>query len=186
MHAMIWAPPGRFFVETPSAVAVDLGCRYTLEVEADGAGTLRVDAGWVGIEHDGVVSLVPAGAVADTRKGRGPGTPHYEDAPLSFSEALDQVDFGDAGHARRGALDTVLAEARERDAFSLWHLLTRTEGDDRARVFERLASLVPPPAGVSLEGITRGDRAMLEAWWDRLGLGSAEFWRTWTSGWAER
>jgi hypothetical protein len=39
---MIWAPPRLFFVDTPSAVAADLGCSYTLEVKDDGAGVLRV------------------------------------------------------------------------------------------------------------------------------------------------
>ena len=32
LHATIWAPPGRFLVETKAARAVDLGCQYTLEV----------------------------------------------------------------------------------------------------------------------------------------------------------
>ncbi|MCL4812899.1 MAG: FecR domain-containing protein [Vicinamibacteraceae bacterium] len=186
MHATIWAPPGQFYVETPAAVAVDLGCRYSLEVAADGSGILRVEAGWVGIEHGGRLALVPAGAIADTRTGTGPGTPHYEDASSGFDRALDVVDFGGAGAARREALAVVLSEARERDALSLWHLLTRTTGEDRGRVHDRLAALVPAPAGVTREGILRGDRAMLEAWWAELGLGSAEFWRSWTSPWTER
>src|SRR5258707_4072315 len=32
IHAVIWAPPGEFVVDTPSAVAVDLGCVYTRHV----------------------------------------------------------------------------------------------------------------------------------------------------------
>ena len=32
IHAFIWAPPATFVVDTPSAKAVDLGCRYTLHV----------------------------------------------------------------------------------------------------------------------------------------------------------
>lgn len=186
MHATIWAPPGQFFVETPFAVAVDLGCRYSLEVTDEGAGVLRVEAGWVGIEHEGRLSLVPAGAVGDIRKGTGPGTPHYEDASDTLSRALDIVDFGAGSDERREALATVLEAARERDAFSLWHLLTRTVGEDQARVYDRLAALVPPPAAVTREGILRNDRTMLEAWWGELGLGSAEFWRTWTAPWTRR
>ncbi|HSD65558.1 MAG TPA: FecR domain-containing protein, partial [Vicinamibacteria bacterium] len=61
LHASIWAPPGQFLVDTPSAVAVDLGCRYTLDVAEDGSGLLRVQAGWVGFESRGLQSLVPAG-----------------------------------------------------------------------------------------------------------------------------
>src|SRR5256885_3072080 len=41
IHAVIWAPPGQFVVDTPSAVAVDLGCVYTLHVDDSGAGLLR-------------------------------------------------------------------------------------------------------------------------------------------------
>jgi hypothetical protein len=183
MHATIWAPPRRFLVDTPSAVAVDLGCRYTLEVRDDGTGVLRVEAGWVGFEHGQTRALVPAGAVCDTGRGTGPGTPHYEDASPAFSAALDVIDFGEAGDARRTALDVVLAGARERDALSLWHLVSRLAEGERSRVHDRLAALVPPPPGVTREGILRGDRAMLDAWWEGLGLGSADFWRDWTAPW---
>jgi hypothetical protein len=32
LRALIWSAPGQFFIETPAAVAVDLGCAYTLHV----------------------------------------------------------------------------------------------------------------------------------------------------------
>jgi hypothetical protein len=185
VHAMIWAPPGRFLVDTPSATAVDLGCSYTLEVQADGSGRLRVDTGWVGLEYRGRDSLVPAGAACATRPGRGPGTPFYETAPPALREALGVIDSGAIGDERRAAVDRALAAARPRDALSLWHLLSRVEGGDRDRVYDRLASLVPPPWGVTREGIGRGDRAMRDAWWDELGLGSADFWRDWTRTWSD-
>jgi hypothetical protein len=185
MHAMIWAPPGQFRVETPSAVAVDLGCRYSLEVGDDGAGLLRVEAGWVGFESRGLRSLVPAGAACPTRRGIGPGTPYYETAPGPLREALAVLDFGTDAAARDAALGAVLDSARERDALSLWHLLARAGPLGRGRVFDRLAALVPPPAGVTREGVVRGDEAMRDAWWDELGLGSAEFWRGWTGRWSD-
>jgi len=185
MHATIWAPPGNFVVETPSAVAVDMGCRYTLEVDEHGAGLLRVEAGWVGFEHRGLQSLVPAGAMCATRTGIGPGTPSFESASPAFAAALEAIDFGPGGDARRAALERVLAEARARDGLSLWHLLTRVEGEDRARVIDRLQALVPAPQGVTRDGILRGERAMRERWWDALGLGSSEFWRMWTGAWSD-
>jgi hypothetical protein len=184
MHATIWAPPGHFYVETPSATAVDLGCRYSLEVTDEGSGVLRVEAGWVGIEHEGRLALIPAGAVGETRTGHGPGTPHYEDAPVALGRALDVFDFDGNEGRRADALTTILAEARERDALTLWHLLARTRGADRARVFERLAGFVPPPASITREGILRSDQAMLEAWWGELGLGTSDFWRMWTTRWS--
>ena len=47
IHARIWAPPKLFFVKTPSATAVDLGCEYTLQVDDAGAGLVHVVLGWV-------------------------------------------------------------------------------------------------------------------------------------------
>jgi hypothetical protein len=185
MHATIWAPPGDFVVDTPSAVAVDMGCRYTLQVDGEGAGLLRVEAGWVGFENGGLQSLVPAGAICATRTGVGPGTPHFETASAAFADALETIDFGPPGEARQRALESALAGARPRDALSLWHLLARVHGDDRGRVFDRLRALMPPPAGVTREGILRGERAMRERWWDELGLGSSEFWRMWTGAWSD-
>ena len=186
LHAMIWAPPGQFLVDTPSAVAVDLGCRYTLEVAEDGAGLLRVETGWVGFESRGLQSLVPAGAACPTRRGVGPGTPYYETAPEALRHALAVLDFGPDPAGRDAALASALGAARERDALSLWHLLARLDGEGRGRVFDRLAVLVPPPFGVTREGVLRGDRAMRDAWWDELGLGSADFWRDWTGRWSDR
>ena len=185
MHATIWAPPGQFLVETPSALAVDLGCRYTLETADDGSGLLRVEAGWVGFESRGLQSLVPAGAACATRRGVGPGTPYYETAPVAFRQGLAVIYFGSDPGNRGAALDAVLAAARERDAVSLWHLLSRLQGPERGRVHDRLAVLVPPPAEVTREGILAGDRAMRDAWWDELGLGSAAFWRGWTARWSD-
>ena len=185
LHAMIWAPPGRFLVDTPSAVAVDLGCSYTLEVDDAGSGLLRVETGWVGFESRGLQSLVPAGAACPTRRGVGPGTPYYETAPEALRQALEEIDFGTHPPRRTAALDTVLAAARPRDALSLWHLLSRLEGEERGRVHDRLAALVPPPDAVTREGILRGERAMRDAWWDELGLGSADFWRDWTTRWSD-
>ena len=93
IHAMIWAPPGRFVVDTPSAVAVDLGCAYTLHVDDSGAGLLATTFGWVGFKLDGRESFVPAGAVCMIRPHIGPGTPYFEDASQMLREALTKLDF---------------------------------------------------------------------------------------------
>ena len=178
LHAWIWAPPGRFFVDTPSAVAVDLGCEYTLAVDETGAGLLRVSSGWVGFEHGGQESFVPRGAACATRPGKGPGTPYYEDAAAELTRALAEVDFGPAA-ARADALRRVLAAARPKDALSLWHLLSRGDGEGRPAIYDQLAELVAPPDGVTREGVLAGDRRMLDRWWEALGLGAAGWWRRW-------
>ena len=177
IHARIWAPPKFFYVNTPSAVAVDLGCAYSLQVDDSGAGLLRVTAGWVAFETDRRESLIPAGAVCVTRPGVGPGTPRYEDAPSGYAGALATLDFGAADDpGRAAALDLLLSQARRRDALTLWHLLGRGTGDERARVYDRMAVLAPPPTGVTREAVLRGDRAAAARWWDSLGLEGTTWW----------
>jgi hypothetical protein len=176
IHASIWAPPRLFFVDTPSAVAVDLGCAYSLNVDDQGAGLLQVTTGWVGFERDGRESFIPAGAHCKTRPGIGPGTPYFPEASEAFREALDRLDFENGGTRE---LDMVLLQARKQDMLTLWHLLRRVEGVERVRLYDRMAVLAPPPKGVTREGVLSGDRRMLDRWWDELGLGQTSFWRLW-------
>jgi hypothetical protein len=186
IHAFIWASPGEFTVDTPSAIAVDLGCRYTLHVDDSGAGLLRTTLGWVGFKLNGREAFIPAGAVCATRPKVGPGTPYFEDASASFREALSSFDFAKLTPQERSAeLSQILAESRKRDAFTVWHLLTRVDDSDRGRVYERLATLVPPPAGVTRDGILRLDEKMLDLWWNQLGLGDVSLWRTWERSWSQ-
>ena len=173
IHARIWAPPRFFYVNTPSAVAVDLGCEYTLQVDDTGAGLIRVTSGWVAFQNDGRESFVPEGSMCATRPGVGPGTPRYEDAPSGYAEALALLDFGRPDDPRRAAaFDLVVSTARPRDALTLWHLLARGTPEERARVFDRLATLAPPPSGVTRDAVLRGDRGAIYQWWDALGLES--------------
>jgi hypothetical protein len=186
IHAVIWAPPGEFVVDTPSAVAVDLGCVYTLHVDDSGAGLLRTTMGWVGFKLNGHESFIPAGAVCKTRPKIGPGTPYMEDASASFQDALSRFDFESITLAERNALlGILLADARKSDALTLWHLLSRVGDADRSGVYDRLAALAPPPAGVTREGILRLDRSMLDAWWSSFGFGDIYLWRTYERDWSQ-
>ncbi len=167
MSALIWAPPRLFFVETPSATAVDLGCAYTLSVDDAGAGTLHVTSGYVALEHGDRESIIPAGQMCLTRPGAGPGTPFAADAPAALRAALERFDF-QAGGAT--ALATVLEHTGENDRVTLWHLLSRAPAAQRGAVFDRLAAFSPPPGAVTRGGILAGDAMMRRAWADELGL----------------
>jgi hypothetical protein len=187
IHAVIWAPPGEFVVDTPSAVAVDLGCVYTLHVDDSGAGLLRTTMGWVGFKLNGHESFIPAGAICQTRPKIGPGTPYLEDASASFRDALSRFDFESHTPAERHALlGILLVDARKNDALTLWHLLSRVSDADRPGLYDRLASLAPPPEGVTREGILRLDRPMLDAWWSSFGFGDIYLWRTYERDWSKR
>jgi hypothetical protein len=171
LHALIWAPPRLFFVDTPSAIAADLGCAYTLEVDDRGRGLLHVTSGWVALETPNRESVVPAGGACMTQPGTGPGTPFFEDASETFVKALAEFDFEkDAINS----LNIVLAESRARDTLTLWHLLSRVGDENRARVYGRLATLAAPPVGVTREGVMNLDKEMLSRWKNQLEITWAE------------
>ncbi|MCM3871701.1 MAG: zf-HC2 domain-containing protein [Pyrinomonadaceae bacterium] len=170
LSAHIWAPPRLFFVDTPSGVAADLGCAYTLEVNEEGGSLLHVTSGWVALQLRDRESMVPAGAACATRRGIGPGTPYFEDASESFRQALSKLDFepNTTDSSKTASLNLVLLESRRRDTLTLWHLLSRLEGTERSLVYERLAVLSPPPAGVTRDGVLQLDDGMLKAWKPQL------------------
>ena len=167
LHAQITAPPRLFFVDTPSAEAIDLGCEYTLEVDDAGRGLLHVTLGWVMLVRDGREAYVPIGAMCETRPGVGPGTPFFDDVSDEFRAALARYDFDNGGDE---ALRVVLAEARDRDTFTLWHLLQRVDEPTRAVVLNRMIALVGLPRCVTRKGIMQLDQTMLDCWKDELDL----------------
>jgi hypothetical protein len=179
IHALIWAPPARFIVETPSATTVDLGCEYTLHTSKDGGGWLTVEMGWVAFQWRNLESFIPAGAACRTTRAKGPGVPYFTDASPGFKSSIDAFNQTRS----KSALQDALSDARPRDALSLWHLLQRTSGGDRAAVFARFQELVHLPPAVTAAAIMRNDPQALDQSWDALGLGDTGWWRTWKREW---
>ncbi len=183
MHARIYAPPAVFVVDTPAARAIDLGCEYTLTIDKSGSGHISVDLGWVQLEYSSEQSLVPAGMVAEIARG-GLITPaYYPDASPAFREALITwslwAQMGDTFFPH--ALDTVLRDARRRDALTIVNLFRRTySADERARIFDRLNQLVPAPAAVNRAEVIAGDLGATNAWWPEIykALGLTPFVKT--------
>jgi hypothetical protein len=170
LSARIAAPPKLFFVNTPSGVAEDLGCAYTLEVDKSGNSHLRVTLGWVSLQLNDRTSVVPSGAACVTRPGIGPGTPYFEDASAAFRSALSEFDFPADQSSRASSLETIMSEARPTDAMSLFYLLPRVNPTERARIYDRMAVLVAPPKGVTREGMLNLNPQMMESWQEELGL----------------
>jgi hypothetical protein len=162
--AVVIAPPRLFLVETPSALAVDLGCAYTLTVDDDGAARLSVTAGWVALENGVHDALVPAGAECTTRPGAGPGLPVWRSAAPGFRAAAARLETAEDA----AALDTLLAAARPIDSLTLWHLLPRLEPEPRARLYDTLIAFRPLPEGVTRDGVLNLDDTMLESWKETL------------------
>ena len=161
LQAQISAPPRLFIVDTPSAVAVDLGCAYKLEVDKAGNSYLHVTSGFVALERGGRESIVPAGAICKTKRGGGLGTPFSADTTETFRAALERFDFSNGGSR---AVQTMLDNRNFYDMITLWHLLSRVQKTDRERVFDALAAYVKPPDDITREGILTLDKKMLASW----------------------
>lgn len=165
MRATISAPPRLFFVDTPAAEAIDLGCVYTLKVDDSGSSLLHVTLGWVALVHNGREVYVPRYAKCQARLGIGPGTPFFEDASETFVRLLERLDFENGGD---DVLKALLDEARPRDTFTLWHLLSSVDGDRRVQVLNRMIELVGLPSGITREGTLRLEKDTLDAWKDEM------------------
>jgi hypothetical protein len=176
MHALIWAPPASFLVETPSAKTIDLGCSYTLTVLPDDSGILSVQTGWVAFQNGPIESFIPAGAVCHTRPRLGPGLPYFESAPQDLRDAVAKYD----STAGREGLNAIVSSVRKEDALTLWHLVVRTSGADRDLVVQRLAAFIP---GIDSSGLKAGNSKAIDQAWNMLALGGADWWRMWKHNW---
>ena len=170
IEARILAPARVFLVQTPAALAVDLGCAYTLTTDSTGNGQLHVTSGWVELRNSqGRLTTVPRDAVAAIRSGIGPGTARAPDATLDLVRTLDAYDFTRDRRDEAALLRDVLrAATRRADGVTLLNLLSAAPKSLRAVVYERLAKLAPPPAGVTRDAALRLDRAAINRWWDEL------------------
>jgi FecR protein len=182
VSARVWAPPFTFAVLTPAGQANDIGCAFDLDY-AEGLGAVKVTSGWVDFDGDTRSALIPAGAISELRDE--PGTPFYSDASPHFIAALRRFDFDRDPNALRD----VMTHARRRDAMTLLHLLERSQSypEWRGPLFDRLAQLAPPPAGVTRADALKGDLRSIDRWRRSLGLGGVKrWWVNWRDALPER
>jgi FecR protein len=160
------ARPRFFQVDTDAARCVDLGCRYTLDVAPSGDATVRVVTGQVAFETPTREVFVPAGAVAVARKGRGPGTPRFEDARETLVAAFDAYDAARESSDRRRELALVALDAvtGPRDTLPAWHLLQ----DPDAEVVRAAAARLEALAGQCGLAATATPRELRDRWKERL------------------
>lgn len=159
IHVSVNAPPRLFVVDTSAAQAIDLGCEYVLTMSPEGVGTLEVRSGRVELEGKGKKSTIPAGAMCGMRNGAGPGTPFFTRSAERLRAALDQVDSGDVT-----ALERVISATEPYDTLTLIHLLERVPVASRAKVYERLAELSPPPPAASKDAVLELAKPAVDAW----------------------
>jgi hypothetical protein len=147
------AHPRFFQVGTPAARCVDLGCQYTLVVDAAGDAEVEVATGRVAFENEGREVFVPRGARCRATRASGAGTPRFLDARPELVAALDRFDAAREAPApeRRTHAGSLLAlAANPRDGLAVWHLLQDADVDIAQRAHARLHEVAGTvPAAVS-------------------------------------
>ncbi len=157
----------RFFqVETPATTCVDLGCRYTLDVDPEtGDAQVLVTMGQVAFVDGEREVFVPRHAECRAVRGRGAGTPRFADCAEELRAALDRYDAASgaerSGHGRRVA---TLATA-PRDTLPLWHLLADADAGTRRAAEEALVRVVGMPAGSKGTASLATWREHLDSYW---------------------
>lgn len=177
LWARVWAPPGYFGVRLPRTEALDMGCEFTLESDAAGAGALTVRSGWVLVGNGDGEVLVPQGATVRLRADGAAGTPHDLGASAGFVAALAELDARrDALPADDARLQRLLAQARPADAISLVSLLQRHPQLAGGPLYDRLRALLSNAPAPSREAVLYGTPDALESWWNALPYPRAKRW----------
>jgi FecR-like protein len=180
LHLRVWAPPGSVRVQTPAGDVIDLGCEFDLTVDNGGTTAVAVRSGWVLIANNSGETLVPAGAGSEMRVDRRPGVPLFVDAPPPFAAAVRSLEAGTADVDAQ--VDTIVRTARARDVLTLLVLVER-RSPGRERIAVRAAELAPPPSGVTVDDVLRGDSEARERWRNTLRLPPPKGWlRNWRDG----
>lgn len=159
LHARVAAPPRLFAVATPSADVTDLGCEYSLDIDATGAGSIVVLSGSVELQTaTGSVVKMLAGMHARLLAGRRPSLPLIEKANPQLVAAVEAYE-----HGAPDGLARVLAAATPADAITVMNLDKLVAPADKRIVYERLAQLSPIPQQLTIDEVI-GDPDFLDMW----------------------
>lgn len=177
LWARVWAPPGSFGVRLPQAEALDMGCEFTVDIDASGAGKLIVHSGWVLVGNHQSEVLVPQGAMVRLRADGRAGTPHDRNASAGFVAALAELDAEDEDlMADDVRIQHLLAQARPQDVISLLTLLQRHPAWANGPLYARLQMFLVGAPALSREAVLRGELGALEPWWEALPYPRAKHW----------
>jgi hypothetical protein len=159
MHAFVSAPPRIFATVTPSTKVTDLGCEYTLDIDAAGAGTIHVLTGKVELQGpSGEPVVLYQGMWAHMLPGRVAGVRLGEQASPELAREVHAFESGDAA-----AVPRVVALVKRGDAITLADLAVRAPAEHKRAVLETLMRLVPAPQETTVDEAL-ADPVMLDMW----------------------
>jgi len=157
--------PKTFFVEMPSAIAMDMGGDYKLTIDSTGDGLVYVKSGKVEVQSNNREAIVPAGNLVMTKRDLGVGTPFNENSSPRFKNALMNLDFGKCGGA---CVNTLLKNAKVSDAITLVSLISRVESQYKDEVYTKVANFVSPPSRIHSDSLPFFDIEKMNKWIDKI------------------
>jgi hypothetical protein len=176
IHASITsaARPRLFQVETPATTCIDLGCNYTLSVDAQDVTTVTVKTGRVLFDHGSRDVFIPRGASCKAAPGRAPFTPIHDDASPDLKKAVDAFDAAPVGRRSIQARAACQLIRRREDGLVAWHFLQDPEKAVVGAAREALVRLTHI-AECGVPPVPEKEMSDLKAWRDRL----FPEWETW-------
>ncbi len=178
ISARISAPPRLFYVSTPLAEAIDLGCAYELSIDsARGTGRLRVTLGWVALDAGTGRVYVPAGSSVELLEQNRLAVPVRQHASEPFRAAVSDV-VDTLPRVELQHLEVMRATATREDALSIWHLLRRADDDGRIALARLIAGL-DENVLIDHDAIGRGDTEQVERIGRMLGVRESRWWAAW-------
>jgi hypothetical protein len=156
VEVFVDAPARWLVVRIPGVDVVDLGCAYTVDVDAAGTGFVAVQTGAVRLEGDAPYTTLLAGTMAATWPDGHTGLAVRVGAPDALVAQVDAFD------QRAGNLESLLAAAQMEDAITLWHLLSRVPTASRAQVLDRLEAVLGRPLPAERERVLQLDPDALD------------------------
>ena len=161
VHVRVWAPPMSIVIETPQGEVIDMGCEFVLSVH-DGVTTAHVKSGWVQFENGIDEVLIPEGASTEMSSTDAPGVPVFDDAAPEFRALVRAIE-----HRDNSSIARMMVLARRRDVYTLLQLADRVSDWDMRvaeTILRRASELYPPPGGVTIASVLRGNRGNLWRW----------------------
>ncbi|MCF8241542.1 MAG: zf-HC2 domain-containing protein [Melioribacteraceae bacterium] len=152
-----------FFIDTRFGIINEFSAVFDLDVNGD-EGSLKVDRNFVELINAEYWTRIPLGYKCDISEGRF-STPYHKNTTEKIKNEMIKFDFENGGYS---SILVIASEATEKDAFTLWNLLIRTEKRDREYIFERLNDLFPLSKSLSKDKILQLDRSELNGWWEEI------------------
>jgi len=149
-------------IEVDHSVIQDRGGTFEISIDDNSIVTIKVDYGYVEIEQKGRTYFIDEGYTCDIRPNSHPGTPYRINAPEELKSEIKKFDYENGGD---NSFQQIVALSSESDMLTLLALIERVSESFRSTLFNKISAYFPPPTGVTLEGIVKLDRDMLEKWW---------------------